>query len=103
MDQEDALAPTLGRSDVVLAPHHGSATSSGDALVQAAAASHLIVQAGYRNRFGHPAERVLRRWQRAGTDIWRTDLDGALLVESDAAGLRVRAVAEERARYWHGQ
>ncbi len=103
VDQEDALAPTLGRSDLVLAPHHGSATSSGDALVRAAAATHLIVQAGYRNRFGHPAERVLRRWQRAGADIWRTDLDGAVLVESEAAGLRVRALAEERARYWHGQ
>lgn len=103
VDQEDALAPWLGRSDVVLAPHHGSATSSGDALVQAASATHLIVQAGYRNRFGHPAERVLRRWQRAGTDIWRTDLDGAVLVDSDAAGLRVRALGEERARYWHGR
>ncbi|WP_454689775.1 DNA internalization-related competence protein ComEC/Rec2 [Achromobacter aloeverae] len=103
VNQEDALADRLGRSDVVLAPHHGSATSSGDALVRAAAATHLIVQAGYRNRFGHPAERVLRRWRRAGTDIWRTDQDGAVLVDSGAAGLRMRAMREVRARYWHGR
>ncbi|WP_233161372.1 MULTISPECIES: DNA internalization-related competence protein ComEC/Rec2 [unclassified Achromobacter] len=103
VNQEDALASRLGRVDVVLAPHHGSATSSGDALVQAADATHLIVQAGYRNRFGHPAGRVLRRWQRAGAEIWRTDLDGAVLVDSNAAGLRLRALGEERARYWHGQ
>ncbi|ALM82315.1 DNA internalization-related competence protein ComEC/Rec2 [Bordetella sp. N] len=103
VDQEEALAATLGGSDVVLAPHHGSATSSGDALVQAARATHLVVQAGYRNRFGHPADRVLRRWLRAGADIWRTDQDGAVLVDSTADGLRLRALREERARYWHGR
>ncbi|WP_192903618.1 DNA internalization-related competence protein ComEC/Rec2 [Achromobacter aloeverae] len=103
VDQEDALAGTLGRIDVVLAPHHGSATSSGEALVRAAAATQLIVQAGYRNRFGHPAARVLSRWQRAGTDIWRTDLDGAVRVDSGGAGLHVRAMRDERARYWHGR
>ncbi len=103
VDQEEAFAHRLARSDVVLAPHHGSATSSGAALVAAADAVHVIVQAGYRNRFGHPAPRVLRRWQRAGADIWRTDLDGAVLVDSDADGLRVRAWRDERARYWHGR
>ncbi|MDR2128508.1 MAG: DNA internalization-related competence protein ComEC/Rec2, partial [Burkholderiaceae bacterium] len=63
--QERALAaqyPGALRADVLMAPHHGSKTSSSDALLQAVRPHWVLVQAGYRNRFGHPAPQVLARY-----------------------------------------
>ena len=98
--QERRMAPDLPRIDVVMAPHHGSATSSSAALVAAAGARHAIAQAGYLNRFRHPAASVEARWRQAGAAFWRTDRDGAVLAVSRVAGLQVRAQRAAR-RYWH--
>jgi competence protein ComEC len=51
------------KSDVLLVPHHGSKTSSSAAFLDAVHPSFALVQAGYRNRFGHPAAPVLDRYR----------------------------------------
>jgi competence protein ComEC len=100
--QERAFAGSLPAPvDVVIAPHHGSATSSGEALLRAAAAGHVIAQVGYANRFKHPAASVQRRWRRAGAEFWRTDRHGAVIAQSAAAGLAVAAQRQHARRYWH--
>lgn len=99
--QERRLAPGLPRVDVVMAPHHGSATSSSAALVEATGAAHVIAQAGHLNRFRHPAPRVQARWQRAGAMFWRSDRHGAVIAASGPAGLAVGAEALAARRYWH--
>lgn len=102
--QERELAALgLPPTDIVLAPHHGSAWSSGRELVAAAQAGHAIAQNGYLNRFGHPAPAVERRWLRAGAAFWRSDRDGAVLAESRAGGLSVWAQRARQRRYWHGR
>jgi hypothetical protein len=57
------------QSDWLLVPHHGSATSSTQAFLEAVNPSVAIVQAGYRNRFGHPRPDVLRRYSDLG-GLW---------------------------------
>jgi len=99
--QERPLAPGLPRVDVVMAPHHGSATSSSPALVAATGPAHVIAQAGFLNRFRHPSPTVQARWVRAGATFWRTDLHGAVVAASQPAGLRVTAQAQAARRYWH--
>ncbi len=101
--QERALAGALPPADVVLAPHHGSASSSGRDLVAASAATHVIAQAGHLNRFRHPARAVELRWERAGATFWRSDRDGAVMASSDPQGLEVWAERERGRRYWHGR
>lgn len=99
--QEAAYAPALPRIDVVAAPHHGSSTSSGAALIRAVGPAQIIIQAGYLNRFRHPAARVVSHWQAAGASVWRTDLQGAVTVESNRLGLSIHAQREIARRYWH--
>ncbi|CAB3704203.1 ComE operon protein 3 [Achromobacter insuavis] len=102
--QERELAALgLPPTDIVLAPHHGSAWSSGRELVAASHAGHAIAQCGYLNRFGHPAPAVERRWLRAGAVFWRSDRDGAVLAESRAGGLSVWAQRARQRRYWQGR
>lgn len=99
--QEARYAADLPHIDVVAAPHHGSSSSSGAALVRAVGPAQVLVQAGYLNRFHHPSQSVVARWQAAGAAVWRTDLQGALIVDSGVDGLFVQAQRDVSRRYWH--
>lgn len=95
------VAAGLPPTDVVLAPHHGSASSSGRELVAAVGAGHAIAQAGHLNRYRHPARAVELRWTRAGASFWRSDRDGAVMAQSTPQGLEVWAQRQRGRRYWH--
>ncbi len=73
-------APALA-ADILLAPHHGSNTSSSAEWLEAVAPRWVIVQAGYRNRFGHPTARVLARYEATGATVLRTDQHGAVSLQ----------------------
>jgi competence protein ComEC len=68
---------------ILLAPHHGSATSSGEAFLRALAPAVGIVSAGRGNRYGHPHAAALARWDARGVPVFRTDRDGAVTVTTD--------------------
>jgi len=90
------------RADVLLVPHHGSKTSSSEAFLQAVAPRFAWVQAGYRNRFGHPAPTVLQRYGAQGAEVLDSPHCGAMHWSSE----RPEIVHCERAlqrRYWHHQ
>ncbi|MCC6658720.1 MAG: DNA internalization-related competence protein ComEC/Rec2, partial [Rhodocyclaceae bacterium] len=90
------------RSDVLLASHHGSRTSSSPEFIAAVGARTVIFPAGYRNRFRHPNAEVLRRHEATGARLARTDRDGAVTVDF-AVPRRLTFEREARRRYWHGQ
>ncbi len=102
-EQEAALAaasPEALRSDLLIAPHHGSRTSSTGAFLDAVQPRVAVFQAGYRNRFGHPAPDVLQRYRERGIEIRETSACGAWRWDARAApeGVCQRDVAR---RYWH--
>ncbi|MGE0451407.1 MAG: DNA internalization-related competence protein ComEC/Rec2 [Vicinamibacterales bacterium] len=90
-DVEREIAPQFSRSRlrVVKVPHHGSATSSSEALVEALAPAVAVVSVGRGNRFGHPVPLVLERYRRSGAAVFRTDRDGAVTIDTDGTGLDV--------------
>jgi competence protein ComEC len=101
-EQERVLiARGLPTTDVVLAAHHGSRNSSHPVWVGGLGAQHAIAQAGFDNRYGHPAAAVQQRWLRAGAQFWRTDLHGAVIASSLADSLQVHAQRGVTKRYWH--
>jgi competence protein ComEC len=64
----------------LLVPHHGSATSSSAAWVEAISPRIALLSLGRGNRFGHPSLQILGRFEARGVRVARTDLDGALLL-----------------------
>ncbi len=80
------FAPQL-RADVVKVPHHGSASSSGEAFVAAVRPAYAVATVGRDNRFGFPAHEVTARWQTAGARVLRTD-EGAVRFLSDGRAVR---------------
>jgi competence protein ComEC len=91
---EQALVARYGarlRSDVLKVPHHGSRTSSTDALLRAVSPWLAVVSAGRGNRFGHPHADVIARLARQARHTLRTDVAGGVEVIGDGETLRVRA------------
>jgi competence protein ComEC len=96
-----ALAPGRGlRADVLLVPHHGSKTSSSALFLDAVAPRLAIVQAGYRNRFGHPAPVVRDRYNARGMRWVVSPQCGAALWRSDDPS-SVHCHRDTVRRYWH--
>jgi len=92
---ERDLARTLPPAAVriVKIPHHGSLTSSSPELVNAIRAQVAVVSAGRNNHFGHPVPEVLDRYRASGAEIFRTDRDGAVMLDTDGASVDVRTFA----------
>ena len=88
------------QADWLLVPHHGSATSSTNEFLQTVQPLVAVVQAGYRNRFGHPRSDVLARYTEQGVLVVQTPRCGASLWQSEQPKL-VRCAREEHQRYWH--
>ena len=59
-----------------------------------------LVQAGYRNRYGHPAEPVMVRYAQRGIPVWTSPTCGAA-GWSSSAPQQVRCEREQVRRYWH--
>lgn len=89
-------------SAVLVVPHHGSRTSSTSEFIRAVDPRFAIITAGYRNRFGHPRGEIVARYARTGARLARTDLEGAMTIET-APGGRFGIVAERdrHRRYWY--
>ena len=77
-------------SAVLKVPRHGSLTSSTEEFIAAVKPRLAVLSVGYRNSFGLPREEVLARYREAGSEILRTDRDGAIIIETDGDKIRYR-------------
>jgi competence protein ComEC len=93
---EDELAASVDedarRIRVLKVAHHGSRTSSSTAFLRAYAPTAAVVSAGRDNLFGHPAPDVLGRLRESRARVFRTDRDGAVVLETDGRILSVRTM-----------
>jgi competence protein ComEC len=93
--------PQALRADVLLVPHHGSATSSTEAFIDAVNPRWAVFQVAYRSRFNHPNPKVLARYEARGIGVLRSDADGAVSLRVSPDGtVRVDRSREAPARYW---
>jgi competence protein ComEC len=100
-DVERALARRIQPSPltVVKVPHHGSLTSSTTEFIRALRPRIAVVSVGRANRFGHPVPEVLARYREAGAEVFRTDRDGAVTIDSDGYSIDVHTFTG-RQRSW---
>ena len=95
-------AAAVLRAEVLIAPHHGSRTSSSAAFVAAVAPQVVIYPVCYRNAFRHPHPDVVARYQTLGSTQYRTDEGGAIRFElGGAQALAVSRYRDHYKRYWH--
>ncbi len=89
---------------LLIAPHHGSRTSSSSRFVARVRPRHVVYAAGYRHHFGHPHPTVVDRYAAAGAQGWHTAAEGALRFTwwdlDDPTAVEVATARRERKRYW---
>lgn len=68
---------------VLKAGHHGSDTSTGYRFLREVMPEYAVISVGEGNSYGHPSQEVLSRFRDAGTEVYRTDMQGHIIAESD--------------------
>ncbi len=100
---ENELIEKYGQNltaDVLIAPHHGSKTSSSEAFLQQLDADYVLIPAGYRNRFGFPHAVVLQRYRKRGIEWLTTAETGAVIVQTANNRLNIKTSRKEAGHYW---
>jgi competence protein ComEC len=90
------LVRRLPRLDVLKVAHHGSATATTQAFLDAVRPRVAVASAGAGNSYGHPAGSTLGRLRDAGARVYRTDRDGSIEIELREDGVRVTAGGSRR-------
>ncbi len=89
------------RAEILVAPHHGSKTSSTPGFIEAVAPRHVLFPVGYRNRYRHPHPDVVRRYAERGMRLHDSASAGALEIRLRADGQEVSAYRDRHRRYWY--
>jgi competence protein ComEC len=97
-----ASDPEWLRATVLLAPHHGSGTSSSEAFLRAVQPELALFQVGYRNRYRHPKPEVFERYGNLGIRRLRNDEAGAITLQFGTS-VHFSEYRSEHARYWYGR
>lgn len=95
-DQEAQLP-----ADILVAPHHGSKSSSTESFLDAVRPGLALFPVGYRNRYGHPHPDVMQRYRERGIALAASPDAGAISVRLDAAGMHVSRYRTDQRRYWY--
>ncbi|MCB1691890.1 MAG: DNA internalization-related competence protein ComEC/Rec2 [Pseudomonadales bacterium] len=92
----------IGRVNVIIAPHHGSRTSSTPALLNRVRPDVAIFSSGFHNRFGHPDPGVVRRYAGRGARLFNTAMDGAIHLRVRGTRIvQVETARRSEPRFWY--
>ena len=103
--EEEKLVHRLGeklKSDILMAPHHGSNSSSTWPFLFAVKPDYAIYQVGYLNPYRHPDYRAESRYELLGIETFRTDTDGAISILF-GDDMRIGQYRKTDARYWRNE
>ena len=90
----------LKPADILVAPHHGSLSSSTPAFLAALQPGWVVIPVGHRNRYGHPHPEVLARYRALAVNLARTDRDGAVTLRLGGDQIVLQRARETEKRYW---
>ncbi len=96
-----ATAKSALAADVLVAPHHGSLTSSSALFINAVDAQQVIFTTGYANRWHFPRPAVVARYADTGATIHQTDRDGAISILCNAQGCQLESFRAQHPRLWY--
>lgn len=96
IEQSESLS-----AEVLIAPHHGSKTSSSAGFLAAVKPSIILIPAGAPNRFGFPHAQVIDRYNKIGADYFITGDAGALMASFYQGKVEVESYREKYRRYWN--
>ncbi|MDH5694025.1 MAG: DNA internalization-related competence protein ComEC/Rec2, partial [Gammaproteobacteria bacterium] len=90
------------QSNVLIAPHHGSMTSSTEDFIDAVAPQTVLFPVGYVNRFNFPRTEIVKRYEQRGINHYNTDDTGAITLILNEKGIgSPQLYRQQEIRAWH--
>jgi competence protein ComEC len=89
------------QADILVAPHHGSNTSSTMPFIRAVAPDYVLFPVGYRNRFRFPRQAVVQRYREQGVTMLATASAGAISFQLGQGTIQPSRFRQSARRYWH--
>lgn len=83
---EKSSLDKFGDIDVLKSGHHGSRTSSSETFLDITKPEVAIISCGQNNKYGHPHQETLDKYEDRGIEVYRTDLQGSIIVRVDQEG-----------------
>jgi competence protein ComEC len=89
-------------ADILVAPHHGSKTSSTTNFVRSVNPRYVLFPVGYKNRYHFPSQMVVKRYEKLNSILLNTANSGAITVNIKAKGkIEVKQYRQEKMRVWY--
>ncbi|CAA0108465.1 DNA internalization-related competence protein ComEC/Rec2 [Zhongshania aliphaticivorans] len=96
-----------GRHDLsaalLIAPHHGSNTSSSAEFISAVLPEYVVFSAGTDNHYGHPALKVMQRYDKIGARCWNTAYHGSIQFQITESSVVAQKNWGGRRYYWQSE
>lgn len=94
--ERDILAANTTIScDVMQAGHHGSSSSNTEKFLKTASPEYMVISCGENNQYGHPHSETMNTLRAMGVKVFRTDLQGTIVVKSDGKNLTFNCSPDE--------
>lgn len=88
-EEEERTVTADVKCDVLKVGHHGSSTSTSRAFLTAASPEYAVISCGMGNSYGHPHTETIDKLKKAGINIYRTDLQGDIVMTCDGKNITV--------------
>jgi len=89
------------QAEILIAPHHGSKTSSTRSFLSVVNPDFIVIPADAPNRFSFPHSSVIKRYQEIDARYFIVGKTGMLTVQLKASGIKVESYRESHGRYWN--
>lgn len=89
VESENEITTDLS-ADVIKVGHHGSDTSSSISFVKKVKPSYAIISVGTNNQYNHPYTNIVNRWNSVGAKIYRTDLNGNIVITTNGNEFKIQ-------------
>ncbi len=86
--EEDGIWTNI-KCDVLKVGHHGANTSSSANFLKKVEPTYAVISCGMGNKYGHPTDEVLARLDERNIQVFRTDLQGTIIISSDGEEISV--------------
>ena len=88
-------------ADVLIAPHHGSSSSSTPRFIRTVQPDYTVFSSGYRNRYQFPDSDIIQRYKDQNIGLFNTAHGGAIRFDIGPAGINIGQTRRLQRRFWH--